>query len=485
MGGLSSKQSPLSSISRDTPYVDQGIIDLCKTIKQAEYIFYLGAQLSRLVYCDTGIIQESLKGLGMHPDVFNEIITTYDWKYLKLRRSITKGVPAPDSYTTINQCQVKPTVKYISSPYDTTCIIVNPVAVLKNENSIILPGDCLIAFKGSSSLRNWIANMRSAKSGSLNEALKMSPMLSSIQANPDFKVTTSFLIPMLGILQNIFDAVTLVTPGCTRIFVFGHSKGGAEAEIMGMLLKLMLSNKNNFPAIASVTDIHVISYGAPKIIASSAYAEFDRQILSAQSTLTRIESVGRLSGDIVTTLPPWGVHPGVSEGSNTIDVVRGKYGVKVDGDYRRNAESWPFEAPFDLWSGTSANMQLLDQKVKDITKLTPPTEAQAKSMEDKTGGYYIKVKGARNTAFSHVEQLGMYFMGSQRLVGMKNPANTRDNKTFTANIDSNCSSYEYVAWTPPSGIQAVALPSETTGGRTRRKSAKKMRRRTNGKKRHH
>jgi hypothetical protein len=249
---------------------------------------------------------------------------------------------------------------------------------------------------------------------------------------------------------------------------------------MGMLLKLMLANKNNFPSLNAATDVHIISYGAPKILASSALDEFNRQILSATTTLTRIESVGRLVGDTVTVAPPWGVHPGSSDSNNTIDIIRGKYGVKVDGDYRRNAESWPFEAPFDLWSGTPENKQLLDQKVKAITNLVPPTEAEASTMKTPapvSGGYYVKVKGARNTPFSHVEQLGMYFMGSQRLLGMKNPANTRDNRTFTADIDRTCSSYEYIPWTAPSGIQA---PTETTGGKRHKTYRKKKlnRRRT-------
>jgi len=472
MGNIfsSSKVSPLSSVGSDTPYIDNGILDLCKTIQQAEYIFHLGAMFSRLAYCDSGIIQECLKAFSFSPDVFEKVITAYDWKYLSLRRSYTKGVPAPDSYTTINSCKTtltKPLLKYISSPIDTTCMVAT-ASLLKATalHTILIPTDCIITFKGSSSLRNWIANLGSVKAGSLNERLKKLEVLNGVQAIPDFKVTTSYLVPILEILRNILDAIALVSPGCTRIFVFGHSKGGAEAEMMGMLLTLMLKKKENFQALGAVTDVHVISYGAPKILASSAYTEFNRQILSARSTLTRIESVGRLVGDIVTTQPPWGRHPGASDSNNTIDVVRAKYGVKVDGNYRRNKDSWPFAEPFDL----SSNPVELNQKVTSITSFTPPTDAEAKTLEQKVGGYYIKVKGAKLTPFPHVEQLGMFFMGSQRLAGMKNPANTTDGKTFTAVMDMTCSSYEYIGYT-----KLVAV-----GGKTYRKPKRQLKKTRRG-----
>lgn len=450
-----------SSVGIDNrPGVDLGFLHLCKDIKQVEYLLFLGAMYSRLAYCDVGIMQESLKAMNRSPDILNNVITSYDWKYLSLRRSYTKGVPAPDSYTTINSCKtpIEPKdsyLKYISSPIDTTCIVCNPSISGGGgiSNSILRETDCIIAFKGSSSVRNWIANLSTVKAWSLNEALKKGGL--EIQASPDFKVTTSYLTPVLEILNDILAAISLVSPGCTRIFVFGHSKGGAEAEMMGMLLTLMLKKKENFKALGAVTDVHVISYGAPKVLAASAYNDFNTQILSSQSTLTRVESVGRLVGDVVTTMPPLGKHPGASDGNNTIDVVRGTYGAKVDGNYRRNAETWPFSDHYDLWS----RKEELKKETEKITSFTFPTDEEVKKLEDSSttkdgnvtpqqtmGGYYIKVKGARNTPFSHVEQLGMYFMGSQRLAGMKNPANTKDNRTFTAVMNQICSTYEYIPY---------------------------------------
>jgi hypothetical protein len=460
------ERSPLVSTHApvSTPVVDNGILDKCSSIKQVEYIFYIGAQLSRLVYCDSGIIQESLKALGEHPDVFNKVITTYDHKYLSQRVSYTKGVPAPDSYTMINQCagekSDKPLVKYISSPTDTTCMVVNPSAIIPNENSIILPTDGIIVFKGSSSLRNWSKNLGSLVSGSLNASL-IKKFGSTLQANPDFKITTSFLNPLLEIFDSIvndgFSSVFSTPP--TRVFVFGHSKGGAECEIMGMLLSLMLKvNVESRPSqLAELKEVHVISYGAPKILASSAYSEFNRQILSKNVTVTRIESVGRLVGDAVTAAPPLGAHPGITNTQNTIDTIRSKYGITVDGNYRRNEKSWPFSAPYNLWD--PANKAELDKRVQDITGQAPPTQQEIEMTSPKeplTGGYYVKVKGARDTISPHAEQLGMYFMGSQRISipgrgWMKNPANTTDRRTFTSDIWKDCSVYKYVDWKPFSG----------------------------------
>jgi hypothetical protein len=225
---------------------------------------------------------------------------------------------------------------------------------------------------------------------------------------------------------------------------------------MGMLLSLMLKkDKSDRPEeLANLEEVHVISYGAPKILAKSAYDEFNKQILSKDVTITRIESVGRIVGDAVTGLPLGNIHPGATDTKNTIDVIRSnRYGVTVDGNYRRNEQSWPFSAPYNLWD--PSNAQQLKERVMAITNEPPPTPEQEKSLtkeDPQNGGYYVKVKGARDTANPHVEQLGMYFMGSQRLPLMVNPANTRDRRIFTSNIWKDCSTYEYLnGWIPFGG----------------------------------
>jgi len=72
------------------------------------------------------------------------------------------------------------------------------------------------------------------------------------------------------------------------------------------------------------------------------------------------------------------------------------------------------------------------------------------------GANYLRVKGSSWAPNPHMEYFGMFFLGSQRLAGMGNPAKTQGdrkevpgsnvNKTFVANIFNDCSKYQYVPW---------------------------------------
>jgi hypothetical protein len=54
-------------------------------------MFFLGAELCRLVYSDVVVIQESIKALGMSPDVLNGVISAYDNKYFSSKRKIVEN----------------------------------------------------------------------------------------------------------------------------------------------------------------------------------------------------------------------------------------------------------------------------------------------------------------------------------------------------------------------------------------------------------
>ena len=457
--------------------------------KKVEYMFFLGAEFSRLVYCDVGILHLSMvKALGLSPDILNQVISAYDKKHLNEKFSQGTSIPAPASYR-LRSCSVREKgtllAKYISSPVDTTCMVVNPKAVKSNPYSILKGDDSILVFKGSSSLRNWAKNFASAKTFSINEALKsyfakfgdrhhLDTNITS-KADPvfkeDFKIATSYLEPILEILEQILSALKEVTPNFKRLFIFGHSKGGAECEVAGILFTLLMKYKNAFPELSLLEEVHMISYGAPKIVASSGIKVLN-QIVFEQNlgkvTLTRIESVGRLAGDTVTTMPPWSVHPGWSQSSNTLDVIRQKYAdVQVDGNYRRNKATWPFpDYDYDLWDDMkSASLGKAVEKVLGDPSMVVNTKLEEQTDPLKQGGEkstYVKAKGSKWAPNSHMEQFGMFFLGSQRLAGMKNPANTDfskngkyvdpltkvdyGNKTFTSLIYENCTRLEYVAW---------------------------------------
>ena len=78
--GSSSEKKPALAITSATPEKIEGgpdysIMSLCdKDVKRFEYMLFIGAELSRLAYSDVGIIRESLKGLGLSPDILNKVI---------------------------------------------------------------------------------------------------------------------------------------------------------------------------------------------------------------------------------------------------------------------------------------------------------------------------------------------------------------------------------------------------------------------------
>lgn len=460
-------------------------------VKKFEHALYIGAEASRLLYCDVGILKFSLtKAFGLSPDILNKVITHYDGKYrfkktnLLNRISSNKQI-APDSYelepcTSFENDGKKPLMRYISSPTDTTCGVISPETLQSNSNSIFTSTDCFVVFKGSSSLRNWEKNLRSVFPGDF--AKEVSSL--GLNAPSGIAIARSFVTPIVEIFDEILKGIQEVCPNATRIFVFGHSKGGAEAELGGMMLSLCMGNK-----LPNVTQVHVISYGSPKVVSPTSKDAINNAFFVANKgnfTLTRVESVGSVIGDNVTDIPPVMVHPGWGNKSNTLDEVRTKFaGVSVT-DNKRNAATWPFNESLDLWDITQKFK--LDAEVKKVIG------------EDVKGGErstYLRVRGSRWAPNPHMEYLGMFFLGSQRIAGMANPAKTQGdrkevpgsnvNKIFIANLFPECTKYMYVSWNSLGSSLDVVSDVETTakdvkskffdskGGKTRR-SKKSLRR---------
>jgi hypothetical protein len=430
------------------------IMRLCGAdMKKFEYMLFIAAQSCRLSYCDVGILHQSLKAYGMSPDVLNAVITKYDSMacptigvgMCKKRNALSRisGQFAPPQSYELSPCPggfdnggQQPIVRYISSPIDTTCIVINPSILAQNDNTIFKQGDCIVTFKGSSSIRNWEKNVRASAHGDFATAVK--DVIPSFP--PQISVSVSYVTPIVEIFDQIVEAMDKVCPGNTRIFVFGHSKGGAECELAGAMFVAKFPDK----------EVHIISLGAPKIISPTSQQTFNDQFLFGKNgkvTLTRVESTSQTNeGDLVTTVPVSMGHPGKTETPNTIDGLRNAYGYPSANNQRLD-KTWPFTEPIDWYN--PAKKAELDQKVASIVGMK--------------GGdsNYIKVKGYTKVSLHlapHMEYFGMYFWGSQRLAGMGNPAKTsntgtreskegsNENKIFVSNIFPTCTKYEYRPW---------------------------------------
>lgn len=530
--------------------------------KKVEFMLFLGAECSRLAYSDVGILQLSMKALGLSPDILNKVITHYDKKYSSKKFSYTKklngaSIPAPDSYD-IQPCSIGPQpvplMKYISSPTDTTCFVATAKLVQKNTYSILQDDDVIVTFKGSSSIRNWGKNLASLVTTNINKVLTKYNIPELPLFKEDFEVATSFLYPIMEIIKDIIKAIGEVSENkVKRIFVFGHSKGGAECELFGIVLSRFLAFQQQQPSfgeqsaldmpipkpregnvfeqkggnitselfkpLEKLQQIHMISYAAPKVVGIRSKESLNKQVftdLGGNVTLTRTEVIGKIQGDIVAALAPGSTHPGWTMHGfgglaigNTLDKVREDYvgftnpnkGSLLRTANTRIMETWPFDSngnstteypflqtPVDLWDIT--NIRKLSKEVEKVTNesvtelerdAANASANRIEQLEAPTGGEksnYMKIRGSKWAVAPHMEQFGMFFLGSQRIPGMKNPANTKDSaintnfsKTFVAYIYKTCTRFEYVNWQA-----ALAIPnSENTGGkknRTKRKMKK-------------
>jgi Lipase (class 3) len=519
MGGVSSKNADIAITSK-TPEgkiegPDYSIMLLCnKDMKKFEYMLFLAAESCRLSYCDVGILQQSMKAYGMSPDILNEVITHYDAKACPAisigkckKRNVLSRVSAkfapPESYE-LNACadgfehSGKPIlIRYISSPTDTTCIVVNPSVIQPNSNSIIQSSDCIVTFKGSSSIRNWDKNLSASAPGDFASVVK--DILPN--APPGIMVSTSYITPISEIFDQIVEAIEKVCPGCTRIFVFGHSKGGAECELASIMFALKFPDK----------EIHTISLGAPKVFSPSSVEKFDDMFFiqkQGKFTLTRIESITP-SGkdDLVTLLPTTMVHPGWGSKTQTLDLLRSEYGIPSDLSNTRNVASWPFQEAIDLWKPSKKVERdaLVQNVIKEKVVVPPPEKEEPLGIPEETpavgGSTFFKVTTLQPTVSSHMNYFGMGFWGTQRLAGMGNPAKTaligrnqensdpNVNKTFVANIFQDCTKYQYVPWVGKGsylsgvtdmsrsavhGIQDVAQKVIKRGGRRRTPRKRKI-----------
>lgn len=84
--------------------IDKNVsVDVAKTVGPAkfkiyEHALYTMAQLSRIVYCDSGIAWNVItKSLGMSNDVVNKVISAYDWAYVGSRRKSVTSQPGDGS----------------------------------------------------------------------------------------------------------------------------------------------------------------------------------------------------------------------------------------------------------------------------------------------------------------------------------------------------------------------------------------------------
>ena len=393
--------------------------------KRYEHTLYVMAQLSRLVYCDTGIMWKCIQdSLGLSNDVVNKVISAYDKKFSDKRKIPITSQPGDganrpmESYSLFPSKATDNTNKfgtYVSTADDMTCVFLKGSKIKNNPNSIFQPSDIIVSFKGSSTVDNFKHDLMSQITSADLGKLLQSIGVTVDNGQSGNYVTGAFVSPLVhawtALMQALNEHVAASGSDAGRLFLTGHSLGGAYASLFAFILAEGKVG-GTIPAMAMISSIHLITFGAPCILQDHARNTFNRHLDSGLITLDRVVSqkvsarsaatqvlMGGVGGpnDVIPTIPVGFSHPGYrpliplknsypeSKGRPySIDNIRKFYGAPTNTRYREPT-TWPFNESVAL--GDRAKAAELNALVTSITSVTDiPAEPEAKAPEGKPAG---------------------------------------------------------------------------------------------------
>jgi hypothetical protein len=420
--------------------------------KKYEYILYIAAQLSRLVYCDTGIMWYVIeKSLGHSNDIVNKVIEFYDTKFIDKKiipiesQKGNSNLPM-ESYSLVVAKNNDPNyATYISSSNDMTCMILDSNKIKSNPNSILSPNDLFIIFKGSSSIENFFNFIESQfKSDDLGKLVDKIGV--RIQGDNNI-VPSSFVNNIVECWSPIIKSLEKHIKGeDSRLFLTGHSLGAGYCTLFGLILAEGKVT-NTIPIMKNIKSIHIISFGSPKLFANNSCNLFNKHLDSGFITLDRMVNqiiksessilletqfafglatfgLGLLGPNDLTPSFPFGFsHAGYKSDEKlySIDNIRKTYGINTTSNKYRQINTWPFEENINF-----DDLEYRDELNKTINKLLNIDSNQL------SGGvlsdYYMPNYISRNGSmyayiYAHAEYLGMYYFTVLRVPFLhKNPA---------------------------------------------------------------
>lgn len=391
------------------------------------HILKIMAQLSRMVYCDLSMIREVMLNPAFGtPDnkAVNDAITAADAKYSSMRRTpadnAVNGRPM-QSYTFPPATdKTTPILKYGSSPSDVTCIILGGDQ-LKSKQPFFQDTDLIICFKGSSTVENFKHDLYSQFTPA--EFSSLMPTGTTASSGIVGNVPSSFVKPLVKSWDLLKKSILEKTP--TRLFVTGHSLGGAYATMFSFIVAECRSAV--FPSLQS---LHLVTFGCPTVLADKARNTFNAHLDSGFMTLDRVTSSWNKVLDIIPSIPAGFSHPGFQPlrtefypekntgRAYTIDTIRKVY-----------------QTGGLLGLGPEKNKYELATKTHMPTRISITTSVQ----------------------FAHAGYFDMTWLNAFRLPGMKNPG-------FAGNTFVGYIYHDGIAWAyAPSDSSDTEVPSAKPG----------------------
>lgn len=411
-------------------------LDAQSAFKRYEYMLYIMAQITRLVHEDSGFAWYAMKRfLGRSNYIMNDILRTYDTEYAPLRKMSANqgngtGRPMKSFATRVSPMHTKNAWgTYISTADDLTAAVFDAgtAPFVKNPNSSLTDRDIILGFKSTSTLVNLLIDLHSQfYAADLQQAVAHT----GIRTTSNCVVPESFVKLLMSGWPALMKALVAHTRGRKglRLFICGHSLGGALATLAGLIIAEGKTT-NSLPPANPFDTIHVVSFGSPTVCGKGTKAAFnahlesglmtyDRVVTQTQPSLvTNLQSI-LVKNDYIPGFPHGYSHPGHEPSSETggnpftIQGFRRLYGVQSDTNCR-DPQTWPF--PEDPIQGT--------QPTPHIQPLMGGAHAT---------GYlsnFIAVAPARKTLFVHGDTLGMVNQSAHRWYGVKNPVRPNSDKT--------------------------------------------------------